>query len=48
LTGKIIGDWGASSLDLLKEYEKAANISFEDWYKKRDLFLTNEENINKI
>ena len=48
LTGKILGYWGALSPDLLMEYEKAANISFKDWYKKRDLFLTNDQNFNKI
>jgi hypothetical protein len=48
LTGKILGYWGAPSIDLLKAYEKAANISFEEWYQKRDMFLTNEQNFNKI
>ncbi len=48
LTGKILGYWGAPTLDLLRAYEKAASISFEDWYKKRDLFLTNEQSFTKI
>lgn len=34
LTGKIIGYWGAASLELLKEYELYAKINFNKFYEK--------------
>jgi hypothetical protein len=33
LTGKILGIWGAPSIDLLKEYEKASKIDYKKFYE---------------
>jgi hypothetical protein len=34
LTGKLLGYWGANSLELLKEYEFYARIDFNEFYKR--------------
>lgn len=33
LTGKVLGVWGAPTLELLAEYEKAAGIDYKEFYK---------------
>jgi hypothetical protein len=34
LTGKVLGVWGAPTLELLEEYEKAAGVDYKEFYKK--------------
>lgn len=34
LTGKLLGYWGAASIELLNEYESYAKIDFKEFYKK--------------
>ena len=34
LTGKVIGEYGSPSLELLKEYELAAKVDYEKFYKE--------------
>jgi len=48
LTGEITGYWGSPTMTELLAYEEAANISFKDWYRKYDLFLTNQQESNRI
>jgi hypothetical protein len=36
LTGKYVGYWGSPSLELLQQYEKAANIDYKDFYRRVD------------
>ena len=33
LTGKVIGEYGSPSLELLKEYEKLAKVDYKKFYK---------------
>jgi len=41
LTGKILGEWGATDKEALDEYTKKANFSFVEFYKKLDLLTKN-------
>jgi hypothetical protein len=42
LTGEVLGYWGAASLESLDAYQKAANFSFKEFYKKLDNLTNNE------
>lgn len=41
LTGKIIGYWGAPTTELLLEYQKKAQVNFNEFYEKKEKHLTN-------